>query len=179
MDSMIEREQGTILYGMMGCGKSTLGKILAEELSQQFVDTDGLIEADTGLTCSEIIQDPTRDFAVEQSKTIFDYNPVQAEVVATGGSVASYPKLVKHLANYGIGVFINVDPEVLVNRLAPERVVALNNPDKLSFAKLYEARAELYRQAGSFVLDIEAGESIDRSLEKLIDLREYAGSVAL
>lgn len=169
---MVEREQGTILYGMMGCGKTTLGGLLAIEFEQPFVDSDYLIEEATGRTCAEIIADPAGDFIAEQAKAVFGYNPQSPEVLATGGSVAGYPELVEHLGAIGVGIFINVDPEELEARLPAERIAALNNPDKLSFADLYAARVDSYIEAaGGLVLNIEPGESIGNSLDRLIDLR--------
>src|SRR3989344_7390741 len=112
---MAELVHGTILYGMMGCGKSTLGEGLATHLGQPFVDTDLLIERKFGQTCAELVAGGS--FSEQQAEAITDYSPSSPEVVATGGSVATYPELVQHLARFGVGIFVDVDPEVLEARL--------------------------------------------------------------
>jgi shikimate kinase len=169
---MTESIQGTILYGMMGSGKSTLGFGLAEHLGQTFVDTDSLIEDRFGLSCSEIVLDPDRDFGEHQSLAVRAYLPISPEVVATGGSLATYPELVKHLSSFGVGIFIDVDPDVLEARLPAHRIAALNNPKNLSFGELCEARAKSYRNAADLVLKVAIGETPQASLESIIELRE-------
>lgn len=167
----------TVLYGMMGCGKTTLGRGLAEARHEQFRDIDELIEQATGLTPAQIIEDPNLDFAAIQAQVIQDFAPFADTVVATGGSVAMYPDLVSHLNSFGPGVFINVDPEVLEARLGPDRIAALNNPDNLSFPDLYRRREPFYRKAGQFVLNVSPGETPEESAQRLVALRSAATSI--
>lgn len=172
---MAEISGGTILYGMMGAGKSTLGEGLAAHIGQNLVDTDDLIEVRFGLTCADIVADPELDFAQHQRQAVSAYLPTEPEVVATGGSVAMYADLVGHLASFGVGIFIDVEAEALEARLSPERIAALNNPKNLSFAELYAERAVRYREAADYTLQVAGTESEEVTLERLIDLR---GSLA-
>lgn len=164
--------RGTVLYGMMGSGKTTLGEGLAAHLDQSFIDTDSLIEERFGMSCPEIVADQIRDFSSHQAEAILGYYPDSPTVIATGGSVAVYPDLVDHLDIFGVGIFINVDPKVLEARLSSERIAALNNPKNLSFTELYDERSHSYRKAASFILNIRAEETKEESLERLISLRE-------
>jgi len=75
-------ERGTILYGMMGSGKSTLGEGLAAHLGQPFTETDLLIEERFGANCGELVA--AGNFPDQQVETILDFRPTTAEVVATG-----------------------------------------------------------------------------------------------
>ena len=168
---MAADQQGTILYGMMGAGKSTLGEGLAVHLDQALVDTDGLIETRFGRTCGQLVADPVVDFGECQRVTIMAYEPRSPEVIATGGSVAMYPELVGHLAMFGISIFIDVDAAALQERLPAERIAALNNPKGLSFTELYAERAEHYRTAANFTLKVSGAETVDVTLGRLIDLR--------
>lgn len=168
---MTNVRDGTILYGMMGCGKSTLGEGLAAHLDQPFVDTDVLIEEKFGQTCRALVA--AGNFPKQQAQAIVAYSPTFPEVVATGGSVATYPELVRHLARFGVGIFIDVDPDVLEARLPAERIAALNNPQKLSFGGLYRARAEFYAAAADYRLKVPGEEPVGVTLGRIIDLRLF------
>ena len=171
---MSEFANGTVLYGMMGCGKTRLGEDLAYHLGQPFIDTDVLIEYYFGVSRREVIDNPDRDFSKDQAEAILAYTPDLPTVIATGGSVAMYPDLVEHLNNFGVGIFINVDPRILKTRLSKDRIAGLNNPKKLSFDKLCEDRFSSYRNAASFILNISQDEKPRDSLKRLIELREEA-----
>lgn len=171
---MSELAKGTVLYGMMGCGKTTLGEDLAYHLGQPFFDTDVLIQEHFGMTCSEIVADPTQDFAKNQAETVLAFTTESPSVIATGGSVAMYPDLVEHLNNFGVGIFINVDPRVLKTRLPQNRIAGLNNPKGLSFIELCDDRSRSYRKAASFILNISQAEKPLKTLKRLIELREEA-----
>lgn len=173
---MARKTDGTILYGMMGAGKSTLGEGLAIHRGQKLVDTDQLIEVRFGKSCGDIVKSPVMDFGYCQSDAIKAYSPTSPETVATGGSVAMYPDLVGHLANFGVGIFIDVDAAVLQDRLSAERIAALNNPKGLSFTELYAERAERYRDAANLTLRVIGNESAEVTLARLIELRESATS---
>ena len=57
MHSKLVRTPGLYLIGFMGCGKTTVGSMLADELGWDFVDLDDDIEAETGTTITDIFQD--------------------------------------------------------------------------------------------------------------------------
>lgn len=162
---------GTSLYGMMGSGKSTLGRSMALRTGQRFVDTDDLIEARAGKSCKEVIADPELDFAAIQEEVILARPPRPLEIVATGGSAAMYKSIVSHLGLSTIGVYIKRDPEELEVELGPDRIAALNNPDGLSFGDLCQRRSGLYVAAARLILDIPSGETPEESLERLLVLR--------
>ena len=80
----------------------------------------------------------------------------------------------RHLATFGVGIFIDVDPEELETRLPSERIAVLNNPKGLSFGELYRERAESYRAVADFILSVASGELVEASLTHIIELRTSA-----
>jgi shikimate kinase len=74
------------------------------------------------------------------------------------------------LAEFGVSVFIDVSSNVLEQRLSPERLAALNNPDGLSFADLHARRLGAYRAAAQLVLPVPVEQPIDRTVEQLVAL---------
>ena len=77
---------------MMGTGKTTVGKIVAQRLGRPFFDSDELIESRTGRTVRQIFRDDGEDaFRAEESRALLDAlaSPVPAVIAAAGGVVLS------------------------------------------------------------------------------------------
>lgn len=161
-------QPGVVLYGMMGSGKTTLGKKLAGYLGFSFIDTDEIIETSSGKSCGELVKEGV--FVSAQSDAILGFEPDSPIVIATGGSVAMYPDLVSHLGQFGTSVFIKPTANELKMRLSPGRIAALNNPDNLPFADLYNRRIDYYQRAARAILEIADGETPEQSVNNLISL---------
>lgn len=107
------------LLGMPGCGKSTLGTLLASRLQRTFVDLDQYIEEKTQLTISEIFsrkgEDEFRQLesrwlrALPENKT-----PL---VIATGGGTPCFGDNMNYINDRGISIFMEVPEQVLADRL--------------------------------------------------------------
>jgi shikimate kinase len=173
--------KGTVLIGMMDCGKTTLGKSMANRLGQKFTDTDGLLKSVLNLTPKEIKDDPAKDFAKLQElvvKTFAVEKPDRPEVIAAGDSVPMYPELMRHLGRFGLVVLIQPDVSDLRNRLGPDRIAALNNTKDLSFEELYAEREPMYLDAADLVLSVPVGEPPVVTLDRLVGLRQTADLAA-
>ncbi|MBQ7010320.1 MAG: hypothetical protein IJN63_01305 [Clostridia bacterium] len=78
------------LVGMPGSGKSTVGKLLAEKLGRKFVDTDEIIEAENGMTCSELIEKyGEAEFRRRETEAVKKAGAMTNAVIATGGGVVT------------------------------------------------------------------------------------------
>lgn len=85
-DSIIHRLTNVVLIGMPGCGKSTIGKVLAETLGRKFIDTDELIEQQYGISPAEIIKSQGEaKFREIEHETIKRFCNDTGNVIATGG----------------------------------------------------------------------------------------------
>ena len=84
---MIHPKRNIILIGMPGAGKSTVGVILAKTLGMRFIDTDILIQQQTGRRLQEILNEDGPDaFQQIEEEAILSLHP-RDSVIATGGSV--------------------------------------------------------------------------------------------
>ena len=81
-----QQMENIILIGMPGCGKTTIGRILAEATGKTFVDTDAEVEALAGKSISRIFAEDGQDaFRALESRVLAHYGKQSGQVIATGG----------------------------------------------------------------------------------------------
>ena len=128
-----------VLIGMPGCGKSTVGVILAKTLGIGFVDTDLIIQQNEKRLLQEIIDnDGIEKFLDCEAKAVLSFEGDNF-VVATGGSVIFREEAINHLKKNGKIIYLNVTLEEI------EAVVKDNYDKTVEFVKT--APAEQYRQS--------------------------------
>ena len=117
----ISRETGNIiLIGMPGCGKSTLGRKLAEALNRPFVDTDALIEEAAGRPIPEIFAtDGEEVFRAYETDAVKRAGMMSGAVIATGGGVVTRERNYAPLSQNGSIVFIKRDLSKLPTKGRP------------------------------------------------------------
>ena len=97
-----------VLVGMPGCGKSTVGVLLAKALGMHFVDTDVVFQAREGKKLQHIIDEIGIDaFLKKEEETILSFDWSNT-VIATGGSVIYGDRAMKHLHEAGLVVYIRL-----------------------------------------------------------------------
>ena len=151
MDLRLKRTPGLYLVGFMGCGKTTVGTIVAGSLGWQFVDVDAEIEAREGTTISAIFE--TRgepEFRRVETEAIrrhvADIERGRPAVVALGGGAFVEPANYDLLSANGVSVWLDCPLELLRARveMATHRPLA-RDPER--FAALYDARRQHYGRA--------------------------------
>ncbi|XP_057969920.1 shikimate kinase, chloroplastic isoform X2 [Malania oleifera] len=107
------------LVGMMGCGKTTVGKILSELLGYSFVDSDALVEQSVGeISVAEIFKLYGEGFFREkESEILWDLSLRQQLVVSTGGGAVVWPINWEYMRK-GISVWLDVPLKALAQRIA-------------------------------------------------------------
>lgn len=106
-----------ILVGMPGCGKSTVGVVLAKSLGYDFTDTDLIISKKEGKKLQKLIdEDGIERFLQVENQVGKELNCTET-VVATGGSMIMNQDAMEHLKSIGKIVYINVPLEVLKKRI--------------------------------------------------------------
>ena len=132
------------LIGMPAAGKSTVGRLLAAELSYNFVDCDDLICNGEQQTLEQIIEKKGLEtFLNIEAHHILNIS-CRRYIIATGGSVIYREKAMTHLANISTIIYLHVDLDTLGSRLSDltSRGVAID-PEK-SIEDLYKERTPLY-----------------------------------
>jgi shikimate kinase len=139
-----------VLIGMMGSGKSTVGRELARLLSLPFVDTDHILVNKLGRPVTQIFriygETAFRDHETRILQDIGD----EPLVVATGGGTVLRPENWEHLRRIGRIVFLDVNRGILLDRLerTKKRRPLLEFPDwRERFNKILDERLPIYEQA--------------------------------
>lgn len=148
-----------VLVGLMGAGKTTIGKRLAQRLGLDFVDADAAIEDAAGETISEIFQNHGEQYFREGERRVIarllDEGP---QVLATGGGAFMDEGTRANIAGKGISIWLHADLGVLVERVSRRGgrpLLKKNDPAKV-MKELMEKRYPVYAQADITVDSDEA-----------------------
>lgn len=119
-----ERLGGTSVYlvGMMGSGKSTVGKLLAAALEYYFFDSDSLVEAHTQSSVQEIFEEEGEDaFREVETAVLQELAPFRDCIVATGGGAVTRRVNWGHMS-HAVSVFLDGAPALLAARLVADGI---------------------------------------------------------
>lgn len=147
------RMSNITLIGMPGCGKSTVGVVLAKKLGYFFIDSDLLIQQQEGRLLHEIIeQQGLNGFNAIENRVNASIQ-AQNSVIATGGSVIYGKDAMKHLKEISTVVYLRLPCEELAHRLGDlnERGVSIRPGQTL--ADLYQERTPLYETCADHIID--------------------------
>lgn len=137
------------LVGMMGAGKTTIGRILAKRLNYRFFDTDIMIEQLAGKSVSEIFAESGEaEFRQLETQVLSELSAYTRLAIATGGGIVLQRQNWSYL-HHGIVVWLDVPTEQLYLRLKGNTTrPLLQTPDLLQkLQTLWEQRQHLYAQA--------------------------------
>jgi len=142
-----------ILIGMPGCGKSTVGVVLAKNMGYRFLDSDICIQEQEKRLLHEIItQEGLEGFLAIENRTNASLD-VNKHVIATGGSAVYGEEAMSHLGKIGTIVYLKLPYEDIKERLGDlvKRGVALKEGQTLF--GLYEERIPLYEKYAEITVD--------------------------
>ncbi len=149
----MQGKKNIVLIGMPGAGKSTVGVVLAKRLGYRFVDSDLVIQEQTGKLLHELITEYGVDGFLKIEEQINAALNCEGAVIATGGSVIYGEDAMKHLREIGCVVYLKLSYEEIEERLGDltARGVALKNGQTLR--DLYNERCPLYEKYAHVVQD--------------------------
>lgn len=148
-----------VLVGLMGAGKSNIGRRMAARLGLAFFDSDPEIEAAAGETIEEIFANRgERVFREGERRVIARLLTQPVHVLATGGGAFMDPATRALIARRGVSLWLRADLEVLVTRVARRgnRPLLKQGDPQAILAELIERRYPVYAEA-NIVVDSGAG----------------------
>ena len=154
-----------VLIGMAGCGKSTIGKVLAEKLNKELVDTDQMIENVENMPIPEIIEKfgEVHFRNCENAAAILAGREKEC-IIATGGGVVTRVENYNPLKQNGIIVFINRDADLLPTNGRPLSQMH-------GVKALYEKRMPLYRQFAD--VEVDGNGTVEEVADRIIKEIEH------
>lgn len=160
--SILADKRNVVLIGMPSCGKSTIGKLIAEKLGKEFIDTDTLVEEKCGMPISEVFRHHSEEYFREtETDVIYSVSSLQGKVIATGGGVVLNPTNIELLKQNGTVFFIDRKLESLI--CTADRPLSSTRE---SLLKLYDERYGLYKKYADFV--IAATDDANENTEKIM-----------
>ena len=141
------------LIGMPGAGKSTIGIILAKNLTLGFIDTDVLIQINQQKTLQQIIDESGHlNLRAIEEKEILKIN-IENHVIATGESVAYSEKAMAHLLDISKVIFFEVNFEEIKKRIHNFETRGIAKAKSQTFKDLFEERQILYKKYAEITIN--------------------------
>lgn len=151
MNARLIRTPGLYLVGFMGCGKTTIGTLLADELGWSFANLDDDIEAAAHLTITAIFERQGEEAFRQMEHEALEarirrVQRGQPMVLSLGGGAFAQPRNVTLIADNGISIWLDCPFERIQARIAGQEHRPLAR-DPVQFEALYHARKPFYAQA--------------------------------
>lgn len=170
-----------VLIGLMGAGKTTIGRKLALRLGREFVDTDHEIEARSGASVATIFElEGEEGFRRRESKMLVQVMQLEQQVVTTGGGAPIRPENRPVIAK-GFVIYLEADPRQLWQRLRMDQsrpLLSQSSDPKATLEKLHAERAPIYRQLANCTVTSTRG-SMGQVLAQIEQELRRAGLVGL
>ncbi|HKI73899.1 MAG TPA: shikimate kinase AroK [Pseudomonadales bacterium] len=166
------------LVGPMGVGKTTIGKMLAKELSLEFIDSDQEIERRAGADVSWIFDvEGEQGFRDRESQVIDDLTNRSGVLLATGGGSVLRPMNRRILSTRGVVVFLDTSLDLQIKRTERDKKrPLLQNVDKEEvLRKLKDERQPLYEEVCDFQVFVGEGSSRRIVMDILDKLHDEEG----
>ena len=156
-----------VMVGMMGAGKTAVGRALAQRLGVAFLDSDAEIEVAANRTVPEIFERNGEAFFRGKETQIIERLLIDKRcILSTGGGAFLSEQNRKNISAQGISVWLNADIELLWNRVRSKDTRPLLRTDdpKATLKKLYDQRVPIYSLA-----DLTVGSAPEYSIEDMVD----------
>ena len=166
-----------VLTGMMGVGKSTIGKSLAEKLSYSFIDIDRIIEEEEGCSINIIFKNKNENYfrKLENAISLRELKRVKS-VISLGGGAFLNKAIRQAVKNSSVSFWLDVDINILTKRLnkTKKRPLLLRKNLKETINKIYLERKKTYSEADYRIKCNSLNK--DNVVNKILKLYENSGN---
>ena len=144
-----------VVIGKPGCGKSTVGVVVAKNLALDFIDSDLLIQREEGKRLSEIIERCGDDGFREIENRVNSEIQAEHSVIATGGSVIYGEEAMEHLKSIGTVIYLKLSYEQIEDRLGNLHARGVSIREGQTLHDLYDERCPLYERWADITVDCD------------------------
>ncbi len=165
-------KRAIVLVGLMGAGKTSVGRRLAEKMDLPFVDADHEIEVAAGKTVAEIFSDDGEDYFREgERRVIARLLENGCQVLATGGGAYMNQETRDSIKLHAVSIWLKADLDILLKRVTKrnDRPLLRNEDPADVLKRLIEVRYPVYAQADVTVesRDVQHGQMVNDVIQAL------------
>lgn len=142
------------LIGMPGCGKSTIGRVLAKSCGMRFVDVDKVMMERTGCPLSQTIEQVGDEGFRALENEVNAGLQVENTVLAPGGSVVYGKEAMEHLRSISRVIYLKLSEQELLERLGDLHARGVSFRPGQTFHDLYMERSPLYERYAHTTIDV-------------------------
>lgn len=156
-------DKNIVFIGTPGCGKSTIGKLVAKELHLPFCDVDAYIEKTEGISIKDIFTKGESHFREIESEAIREISKFTPQVISTGGGAVKIPSNMEVLRKNSVLLFLNRPVDDIVKSIdISNRPLLAKGSEKVY--ELYKERYPLYKMYCHYEIHN------DRPLNEVVDV---------
>lgn len=156
-----------VMIGMPGCGKSTVGVLLAKSMELDFVDCDLVIQKKYGASLQRIINERgTKGFLAVEEDVLCGVD-AECAVIATGGSAVYSERAMEHLKKDAVTLYIRLPYEEIERRLTNIKTRGVAMEKGKTLRDLYAERTVLYERYADVTVDAD-GLDIEETVAKAV-----------
>lgn len=162
-------EKNVFLIGFMGCGKSTMARMLANDLQKELVEMDETIEAEAGMSINEIFEKyGEMHFRDLETALVERIAKKGGTVVSCGGGAVLRPENVETMRKNGKIIYLSAEPETIYERVYDKttRPLLNGNMNVEYITQLMEKRIPIYEKAADVILQVD-GYSKPENFERI------------
>ena len=159
-----------VLIGLMGSGKSAIGKALSEKMGVPLSDTDKIIEKEVGKTIYEIFNDSgEKYFRQVEEKVVGRVLDKTAHIISTGGGSILSPKTRNAIKSKSFSIWVQCNVDIISNRIhdRKKRPLLKNKNILDTLVKKNKERVKFYRQADSHI--VNENSDIEMTVEAIVE----------
>lgn len=161
--------KNVVLIGMPGCGKSTLGVLLAKELGMDFVDTDIVIQHRTGeLLQTTLDKRGVEGLLDEEENAILSLDMSEGRIIATGGSAVLREKSAEHLKENSVCVYLCLTLQDIEKRVRNRSTRGIAADKDKTLSDIYEYRVPFYEKYADVTV-LCSGKSSEENVLSIIE----------
>lgn len=168
----METSKNIFLIGFMGCGKSTMARLLAEELHKELIEMDETIEKEEQRTINEIFAtDGEQHFRDLESQLIVRIADKGGMIVSCGGGAILREENVSNMKKNGTVVYLSATPETIYERVrySTNRPLLNGNMNVEYISELMSKRVDKYEKAADIILCVD-GKTKSKIVEEIKSL---------
>ncbi len=163
------------LIGMPGCGKSCMGRAISSKLKIKNLDSDRLIEKNTGRKLQDIInKDGLEAFKKIEEETLLSLTD-QNFVISTGGSAVYYDRAMQHLKSLGPVIYLYASFETIKRKLGDYSARGVVLKPGQTLKNLYDERTALYKKYADITINCDGNAYPRYQAELFAAIRKYRG----